>query len=290
MKAPEWFEWATSIVPLTETRSVDGCVIHSLHWGTRGLPGLVLVHGGAAHAHWWRFVAPFFTAEYDVVALDLSGHGESAWRERYQLEGWAAEIEAVIGDARFAQKPVVVGHSLGGLVTITAAAVHGESMAGAIIVDSVPKFGAKHEQRGEAEVRAPKVYPTLHEAMAHFRLLPSQPASHNPFIFEFIARTSLTQTAQGWSWKFDPRIITGLALENMQAHAASVKCRVGVIRGELSKILTLEGTQLLSSWLGHRAPIIEIPRAHHHLMIDEPIAFVSALRALLADWRHSTPR
>jgi hypothetical protein len=35
--------------------------------------------------------------------------------------------------------------------------------------------------------------------------------------------------------------------------------------------------------------MVEIPQAQHHIMLDQPLAMVSALRALLADWEHSTP-
>jgi pimeloyl-ACP methyl ester carboxylesterase len=39
-----------------------------------------------------------------------------------------------------------------------------------------------------------------------------------------------------------------------------------------------------------RAPVVEIPEAHHHLILDQPLAFVAALRTLLADWEHSIPK
>ena len=42
--------------------------------------------------------------------------------------------------------------------------------------------------------------------------------------------------------------------------------------------------------LGRAAPVVEIPQAQHHVMLDQPLALVAALRALLADWEHSTPR
>ncbi len=38
------------------------------------------------------------------------------------------------------------------------------------------------------------------------------------------------------------------------------------------------------------APMIEIPDAYHHVMLDQPIAMITAVRALLADWEHSVPR
>ena len=50
--------------------------------------------------------------------------------------------------------------------------------------------------------------------------------------------------------------------------------------------LTLSGVVLLD----RNAPVIEIPQAHHHLILDQPLAFIAALRAVLADWEHSLPR
>ena len=41
--------------------------------------------------------------------------------------------------------------------------------------------------------------------------------------------------------------------------------------------------------LGHQVPYISIPHARHHVMIDQPLAFVAALRTLLAEWDHSSP-
>ena len=55
----------------------SGCRIRTLRWGARDRPGVVLVHGGAAHAHWWVSIAPHLARDYAVVALDLSGHGDS---------------------------------------------------------------------------------------------------------------------------------------------------------------------------------------------------------------------
>ena len=79
--APEWFVEALATPREEATVDVEGCPIHTLRWGERGRPGLILVHGGAAHAEWWSFIAPQLARQYDVIALDLSGHGESGKRE-----------------------------------------------------------------------------------------------------------------------------------------------------------------------------------------------------------------
>ena len=53
------------------------------------------MHGGAAHAHWWSFLAPQLAKQYYVVAPDLSGHGDSGRRTSYPRELWAREVLAV---------------------------------------------------------------------------------------------------------------------------------------------------------------------------------------------------
>jgi hypothetical protein len=41
--------------------------------------------------------------------------------------------------------------------------------------------------------------------------------------------------------------------------------------------------------LGRNAPVIEIPEAWHHMMLDQPLLLVTGLRTLFADWEHSVP-
>ena len=54
-------------------------------------------------------------------------------------------------------------------------------------------------------------------------------------------------------------------------------------------ILSAEMSDLIYDRLGRVAPVIEIPVAGHHVMLDQPIALVAALRTLLSDWDHSRP-
>src|SRR5688572_15827250 len=136
MDAPKWFRDAIAASGTPSAIDVEGCAIQYWTWGNRENPGLLLVHGGAAHAHWWDFVAPLLSEHYFVTALDLSGHGESGWRNEYPRETWAAELIGVSDASRFRGPPVVIGHSMGGLVTIAAASLYGQKLAGAIIVDA----------------------------------------------------------------------------------------------------------------------------------------------------------
>jgi pimeloyl-ACP methyl ester carboxylesterase len=291
--APAWFRDALATAPEEGSVEVDGCPIATLSWGTRGDPGLVLVHGGAAHARWWSFLAPLFADRHHVVALDLSGHGDSGRREAYPPATWATEVRAV-AEANGMHRPVVVGHSMGGFVAIVAAATFGDELAGAIVVDSPvrrPDPEREEGRRGGGMFRAPKTYPTLEEAMEHFVLVPPQPCEHD-FVLEHVARTSLRRTEAGWTWKFDPAVFGRFSPSDpvFSDFLGEVRCRVAVVHGELSGIVTDDVTGWMNERLGRNAPFVAIPQAYHHLLLDQPLAFVSAVRALLADWEHTVPR
>jgi pimeloyl-ACP methyl ester carboxylesterase len=286
---PEWFTKALLADRRERTIDVEGAHIHFIEWGEVGDPGLVFVHGGAAHAEWWAHLAPLFTSHYHVTAMDLSGHGDSGWRERYSHDLWAREVVAVAEAAGFPGPPVVIGHSLGGLVTIQTAATHGDDLAGAVIVDSPvrrPDPESEEGTRGRA-FRSPGIYPELEVALGHFHLIPPQP-DPEPWVLEHVARNSLKETAHGWTWKFDPNLFTHTMVA-MNEQLASVRCRVAVLRGEYSVVVPEDTAAYMYDLMGRVSPVVTIPEAHHHLLLDQPLSLVSSLRTLLADWEHSVP-
>jgi pimeloyl-ACP methyl ester carboxylesterase len=286
---PGWADTALKAPYEDMMIEVEGAPVHALDWGGNGLPGLLFVHGGAAHAHWWSHLAPLFTRWYHPMAIDLTGHGDSGRRERYSHDLWAAEIVAVCEKARFPGPPVVIGHSLGGIATIQTAATFGNSLAGAIIVDSPvrrPDPESEEGMRGRA-FKSPGTYPDLETAMGHFHLIPPQP-DPDPWVMEHVARHSLRQTDEGWTWKFDPTLF-GHTLVNMSDQLQAVRCRVALLRGEQSVVVPDDTAAYMYELMGRVSPVISIPEAHHHLLLDQPLSFVAALRALLADWEHSVP-
>ena len=287
---PAWFTNAVAAPYSEHTIEVDGCPVHYLDWGDPGRPGLVFVHGGAAHAHWWSFLAPLFTHQWRVVALDLSGHGDSGRRDLYTHAQWAREVMAVIAEAALPGSPVVVGHSLGGLVTIQTAADHCDRLAGAVIVDApVRRPDPESEARARGRVfRTPGVYPTQEEALEHYRLVPPQPVTHQ-YLVDHVARRSLHETPDGWTWKFDPRLFEH-TMVSLHDQLVAVRCRLALFRGEQSVVVPPDTAGYMYELMEQAAPVISIPEAHHHLTLDQPLAFVAALRTLLHDWEHSVPR
>jgi pimeloyl-ACP methyl ester carboxylesterase len=291
--APQWFVDTVAIEPESRFVEVQGARIHYLAWGERARPGLLLVHGNAAHAHWWSFIAPFLARDYNVAAMDLSGMGDSSWRPGgYTMETFACEQLAVCEHAGMfepQEPPVIVGHSFGGFVTILTGALYGERLAGTVIVDSPVNPPDRSRRRPPLSGRPHKVYPTTAAALARFRLLPPQ-SCENLFLLDWIARRSLRQTPEGLVWKFDPAIWRDFTIGDTAARLQSTKCRIAVFRGEHSILMPPQIGEYMFNLLGRAAPVVEIPQAQHHVMLDQPLALVAALRALLADWEHSLPR
>jgi pimeloyl-ACP methyl ester carboxylesterase len=291
IEAPAWFTDAIAAPHDSCIVTVKDCPIHYLRWGDPTRPGLIFVHGGAAHARWWGFIAPFFADRYNVVAIDMSGHGDSGRRDEYPRELWAEEIMTVAEHAGFPGPPVLIGHSLGGLVTIATASLFGDRLAGAIALDSPvrrPDPESVEGAKGRA-FRNPKTYPDLDTAVEHFHLIPQQPCE-NDYIVDYVARNSLKETPEGWVWKFDPKVFLRSSPQAMNTYLSNVRCRIALLRGSLSDLVTPEVSEYMYELLDRNAPVVEIPQAYHHLLLDQPLAVVSALRALLEDWEHSVPR
>jgi pimeloyl-ACP methyl ester carboxylesterase len=280
-------------VPFTDERvEVAGVSIHYLAWGEPGRRGLVFVHGGGAHAHWWSHVAATFAGQFRVLALDLSGHGDSDHRKLYSTEQWTDEVVAVASDGGLSGLPVIIGHSMGGFVTIATAALHGDAIEAVIVCDSPvadldPEISAFHLK--EAFGR-PRTYVDLEDAVAHFRTVPRQD-HYLDYVIDMVARHSLKKVDGGWQWKFDRRIFEqfGAGIRSIAApYLSEVNCRLALLRSEFGLVTPDIGDSMYEK-LGRVTPVIEIPEAGHHAMLDQPLILLTALRTLLADWDHSDP-
>ena len=296
--APKWFRDALAVPPERSMIETAGVRLESLAWGERGKPGLLLMHGNGAHADWWSFIAPFFARDHRVVAFSWSGMGGSDWRsdgysvDRYVDEAFGVAQAEGLFDAPV--PPVFVGHSFGGFPTAACAARHGERLRAAVIVDSPFRSPEQRKVRDASrkprEHRPLREYASFEEALVRFRFIPVQPCEHL-FIVDHIARTSLKpvtpatpETAGHWTWRFDPYLWRDYRGGSPAKDLAGPKCPVALVWGGRSSLLPPEVVDYMRATVPAGSPGIEIPDADHHVWIDQPLAFVAALRGLLAGW------
>jgi pimeloyl-ACP methyl ester carboxylesterase len=295
---PRWFTDALAAPVQDHDVTVAGARICYRAWGQAGLPGAVLVHGTAAHARWWDHIAPFMAADgMRVAALSMSGHGDSDWRDRYSHEQWAAEVMTVAGDAGIGGPPFVIGHSLGGSVAITTAVRYGPSLAGIVVVDTPVYEGPPPPEMFTPEMGfgIGRTYPSEEAIVSRFRLVPEQPTA--PYIREHVAASSVRARDNGeWGWKFDQSLFRKMAPappppddQSPAAREPLARCRVAILRAEHG-LMSADMAGRLRRRLGQPVPIAELPAAGHHVLLDEPLSLISALRAVLAGWTIPEPR
>jgi pimeloyl-ACP methyl ester carboxylesterase len=281
---PEWFFEAVE-TPFEERRvEVDECDVVYQLWGgdASGKPGILFVHGMNAHAHWWDFIAPHFLDGYRCAAINLTGMGDSDYRYAYDGATYAEEIRAVCDHAGFGDDVVLVAHSFGGYMSVKAATLFPERFGGLILVDS----GIRHPEEPVPERPAmggrAKVYPDKASALARFRLQPPQPCE-NEYILQYIARNSLVPVdGGGWAWKFDEDLPGSLKdVERTADDYRRLTLPVGLIYGADSALFSSRTLDYMRELIPRDFPAEAVGNAQHHVFLDQPLAFVEALKAML---------
>ncbi len=79
---------------------------------------LVLIHGAWASHEWWRWQVPVLSQHYQVLTLDVRGHGQSSALERaYSMDGFTRDLE-ILREKLGIEEAALVGWSMGGIISI----------------------------------------------------------------------------------------------------------------------------------------------------------------------------
>ena len=167
-------------------------------------------------------------------------------------------------------------------------ALYGDRLAGMVIVDSPVNPPDRPGGPPKREIKPHHIYPTL--AAAH-GAVPADAAAdgENLYLVDWVARHSLKEVAGRLHLEVRSGDLAALLHRRHGGAAeatpnAASPCSAASIRSCCRR----EIGEYMFNLLGRSAPVVEIPQAQHHIMLDQPLALVAALRALLADWDHST--
>jgi pimeloyl-ACP methyl ester carboxylesterase len=264
---------------------VNGLGLSALEWGEPGRPGLLFLHGGSAHAHWFDAVVGDFVGRYHVLSLDQRGHGESDWPpaapdgSAYATARFVDDLLGVM-DALGWGRAALVGHSMGGHNAMALAAWHPERVWALTIADSRPSIPvdrlAMMHRRGH---RGPRRHATLEAALASFRLLPRETVA-DPRLLAHLARQGIAERDGGFLYRFDPSANGTRQPVDAWELLPHIAAPTLLVRAGRSPILPPPmAEEILRRLPGARFE--EIPDAYHHLVLDAPAAFARALRRFL---------
>jgi pimeloyl-ACP methyl ester carboxylesterase len=259
--------------------------LHYLEWNPHVPRTVILLHGNTANAWWWEPVARVIAAEYRLLALDQRGHGDSQWARpaAYSPIDYANDIARFVAHATAnAEKPVVVGHSMGGMNVLAFARAHPDSARGAIAID-VPVTSTRGRDRYLERLKSLPVvtYPDLATAKARFRLIPKEGAVAADVLHE-IAEKSLARTDEGrWTLKFDRECFFGgdgmVVLEVIK----QITIPMMLVRAGHSRIMTAEGLEHART-ANPNARLVTIADAHHHVILEKPEAVARVIEEFAA--------
>lgn len=281
MPLPTSVARALSTQPDRHRVEIGGVRVEYLAWNPRDAtkPALLFAHGNRGHAYWWSPIAPFFTDRFRVYALNFSGMGNSGWRPHYDHSVYTQDMLGVL-DHVGAARGYLVGHSFGGSMVLRAAATAPDRIIQACIVDTYVRFADSDPKPTEYAPRQARQHADYAAIRARYRLTPLQPIAH-PELVEHIARHSAHEVAGHWCWKFDPAMPTAPGVMDGDTILSTIEVPTHYIYGELSAIVDAQRAARIAAALRQNRTPLAIPDAYHHVMLDQPLALVTALRALL---------
>ena len=222
--------------------------------------------------------------QYHLIAMDLTGMGDSDYRYEYSADTYIEEIFALIKHANLNQDTIIVGHSFSGCMATKAVAQTCVGVSGLVLVDS----GIHHPDEPIPDypplggTRA-KVYPTREAGESRFRLFPPQPSAKD-YLLKYIARQSLLPVEGGYAWKFDEDLPTSLTgTDAFPEDYQNLAVPVALMYGQNSLSYSARTHEYMKSLVPNVISEIMIEDAQHHVFLDQPLAFTDALRNVLRE-------
>jgi pimeloyl-ACP methyl ester carboxylesterase len=273
----------------------DDLELHLLEWSSAGVP-MLLLHGFGNEAHIWDDFSPRVAEHYRVLALDLRGHGESAWdpEGRYDYENHLADLDALT-TALGIERMVLVGHSLGGRISMLYAGRNPEKLAGLVIVDSAPELDARGIVRIRAEVGEQRD-PSFASVAEYENLLAHNYPAATPEALRRMARHGLKQREDGRyvlrmdmayrvaagarAATVDDDVLARREESNQHAMWAALEALSSptlVVRGAASDILSADVADKMVDEVLADGRLAVVPQAGHSVMTDNPTGFAEVV-------------
>lgn len=255
---------------------VNGMRFHYLEWGDPKNPPLVVAHGGNQTSHSWDLVSLVLAQKFHVFAPDQRGHGDSEWpRDGEMSASQMAEDMRELFRAWDVQRPILFGHSMGGIMSMYLLTRNPNLVERVVFVDIGPETGA-----GSAAIRefvnANKEFDSMEQFIQNVH-------NYDPFRSEeHIRRTARYNLLQRADGKFATKHASRASESPRTARRPSfeevvrIGCPALVVRGGESNVLTPEGAVKFSEALP-QGRLVTVPKCGHNVHSQNTLGFLEAV-------------
>ena len=269
--------------PRPTVQRVEFGPISALRWGTDE-PRVVFLHGGGQNAHTWDTVILGLGAP--ALAIDLPGHGRSAWREDgdYGPRLNAVAVEPIVRDVA-ADADLVVGMSLGGLTAMRLAVAAPDLVRKLVMVDVTPSAPQRHSEMTASQLGTVALLQRARTFPSFTAMIDATAAVAPHRSRESLRRGVFHNSKQlddgTWTWRYDS-FRTGAGFDGLWDDVPALTTPTTLIRGAKSAFVNDEDAhEFARTAPGFRTAHV-VPNAGHSVQGDQPRALVKLLQGVLA--------
>jgi pimeloyl-ACP methyl ester carboxylesterase len=267
---------------LPKVQRIESGPISALKFGDEP-PKVVFLHGGGQNAHTWDTV--ILGLGVPALAVDLPGHGRSAWREDgdYGPKLNAETLRPVL--RQWAPHPrLVVGMSLGGLTALRIAATEPALVPELVLVDVTPSAPERHTEMTKAQmgavalVQGERTFPSF-EAMLDVTVA-AAPHRDRKSLRRGVFHNSKQLDDGTWTWRYDS-LREDEGFENLWDDVPAITMPTTLVRGANSFFVNDEDAEVFAKGApGFRGTHV-VQDSGHSVQGDQPRALVDILRGVL---------
>ena len=256
--------------------------ISALRWGGAP-PRIVFIHGGGQNAHTWDTV--IVGLGEPALAVDLPGHGHSAWREDGDYSPRLnADTLLPLLRQHAPSADLVVGMSLGGLTAIRLGAVAPELVKELVLIDVTPSALQRHsemtkEQQGTvALMHGEREFPSF-QAMLDLTIA-AAPHREVKALRRGVFHNSRKLDNGSWTWRYDA-IRTFPDFSGLWDDVDALSAPVTLVRGGSSGFVSDDDAAELARRARHFRAAHVVENSGHSVQSDQPLALIDLLRGVL---------
>jgi esterase len=260
--------------------TVNGLRLHYLDWGDPAKPAMILIHGIARHAHTFDHIAPVFARDRHVIALDMRGHGDSAWSPEgaYLVEDHVKDLAAIIRELGL-RRVTLMGNSTGGRVVQVYAGLNPEMVERLIVEDVGPERPQSIADSFTRRV-AQEANGWASEDDLVKQLVAQSPRTPEPLLRTY-AHFGTTRRGDGrLVWKRDPNLVKGFVETELWQYVSKIVAPTIYVLGGASPIVPAATAQRLKQTLPN-CEVVIMPGLGHYPSEEDRAGFLTIVKRFL---------